>query len=476
MTMAKTLRQIEQDIKAGRDITENFIELKVGLSSVYFSLAGIEMAMNYYSHSEKENERIQDGAQNAATHGRLSGLDDLNRQLGGYIQAVFAGQISEKLGKEIRMFRKDIISLTKAILSYADTFTLYEYCLDRILPSFEENLKDIDNEETAKKLLTEMFAANDNLEINENVKLMVRTLPVRMTKNKFYDICHEALAAYIGSPRDSFDKMLYFIRSAAGLFDFSDTDERLETLYRFYKDVESKGFSDLTKDEATVLAERLKSIVRMSINSVEALRRFEEIANELLVLCHTMESADEGSKAEFFARKCVFDEAVSFYSRDSEPEMSEKVRYVFENIEGKLEYYIEMMQRYETLLDDISVFEAVKENRYLKVLGECRKLMSTSLFVELDDSPDNTILEEKVYEKQFAVLNNQLEDSAKKSMRMLFRARMAFTLSQLPVFFKNRTEVMKYMLSSLDSCSDTAEKLASVKCFLDALENPDGDM
>ncbi|MBP5159796.1 MAG: hypothetical protein ILP10_05795 [Lachnospiraceae bacterium] len=474
--MGKTLRQIEQDIKAGREINENFIELKVGLSSVYFSLAGIEMAMNYYSHSEKENEKTEDDGANPSMKGRLSGLDDLNRQLVGYINAVFAGQISEKLGKEIKLFRKDIIFLTKAILSYADTFALYEYCLDRILPSFEGDIKDIDNEETARKLLTEMFGGNDNFEINENVKLMVRMLPVRMTKNKFFDICHEALAAYIGAPRDSFDKMLYFIRSAAGLFDFSDTDERLETLYRFYKDVESKGFSDLTKDEAGLLADRLKGVVRKSINSVEALRRFEEIANELLVLCHTMQCADESSKAEFFARKSVFDEAMAFYAMDSEPEMSDKVKYVFENMEGKLEYYIEMMQKYESLLDDISGFDSIKGVPYLKVLEECRKLMSTSLFVELDEEPDGTPLSEETYEKQFEVLKAQLEDSSKKNSRMLFRAKMAFTLSQLPVFFKNRTEVMNYMLSSLDSCSDKAEKLASVRCFIDALEETGNEL
>ena len=40
---------------------------------------------------------------------------------------------------------------------------------------------------------------------------------------------------------------------------------------------------------------------------------------------------------------------------------------------------------------------------------------------------------------------------------------MANTLNKLPVFFKNHSEVMDYVLYSLNKCSDLAEKYACIE-------------
>lgn len=466
--MEKTIRQIEQDIKAGRDREENTKLLFSELAASYYELAGIELNMNFYSFSERFN-----GFEKRGIIRDLYNVQEMLDKTVELIKAAYSGGSVEAAYE----LRNKIIADTKLILSYADSFQLYEYCLDRVSPSFEEKLNPIDNENIGREILKEMFKSGDNMVINENIKLMVQSMPVRMAKGRFFDICRESLAEYIGAPADAFEKMMYFIRSSAGVDCFEEPDERFGDLYRIYKELEDTDFGKLTKEDYDDISGRLKDIVRKSMDAVEAMRSLEEVLNELLVVSMTRPYVGDDRKDGFNRLHPVFEEAVSFFEAEEEPVSSDEVTELFASLEGKLESSIELMERLEGSFD--SAAAAVSGADFLKEISDisdrCRILMSSSLFVELDEETDDAPLTEERFEKEFGVLEQDIADSLSRGCRLLKRARMAAVLYQIPVFFKNRTEVMNYLLGSLESCSDVAEKMAAIRHLLDALQESEYD-
>ena len=79
-------------------------------------------------------------------------------------------------------------------------------------------------------------------------------------------------------------------------------------------------------------------------------------------------------------------------------------------------------------------------------------------------------MDEALAEKEADTLINDLARIFKELDRAITRAIMGNTLNKIPVFFKNRTEVMEYILYSLDRCTDTYEKAACAEIIQGIME------
>ena len=64
----------------------------------------------------------------------------------------------------------------------------------------------------------------------------------------------------------------------------------------------------------------------------------------------------------------------------------------------------------------------------------------------------------------------ELTDRFKSTDRMITRAIMANTMELMPVYFNTHTEVMEYVLYSLNRCTDIAEKYASMEIIQGFME------
>lgn len=462
--MNKTFRQLEKDFAARRDVGENWDILRVRLSSCYYTLAGIELYMNYYTLCGRWSSWDK-----AVSPEKMFGAGELRGKIEECIDGIHGGK---DVTAEIEAVRETIISRTKAVLAYSDIFQLYEYVLNRLEPSYLESLQDIDNDETARQILNEIFANKDNFIINENIKHMVLSLPIRMTRQHFFDVMHEALSEYIGAPYDSFEKMLFFIRSSSGIKKSTTESPIFDELRSICSEFESADYRNLSKEQHAVLTEKLKYVVRLIIDSVEAFRALEEIANEILVMMHTKEEASDDAMLEVQNLHGIFTEAREM-TGGAESEITAGTRTLFESIEGRLEYYIENMQRLEMLLGKAGELDEINTDRRYRVLSDCRKLMSESLFVELDEDVRETPLEEKEFDDMVDELIDDFSERFETDSKLMMRARMAFALNQLPVFFKSRTAVMNYVREALESCHDVAEKLVAVRMFLDGIVQND---
>jgi hypothetical protein len=98
----------------------------------------------------------------------------------------------------------------------------------------------------------------------------------------------------------------------------------------------------------------------------------------------------------------------------------------------------------------------------LQILLLSQKLLSGSLFIELEEQEERTV-EEDTVEREKAALTEELALLFDGQDRMISRAVIANTINKMPVFFKDHTEVMNYVRYSLERCSDTFEKAACVE-------------
>jgi len=105
-----------------------------------------------------------------------------------------------------------------------------------------------------------------------------------------------------------------------------------------------------------------------------------------------------------------------------------------------------------------------------EALFMCQKLMSGSLFIDLDGENNDTALEEAYFVSQRDKIISDIKESFEGRDKMLNRAVMASVLSTLPVFFNNMNEVKDYVIAAFDSCRDEAEKLGSIEIINTIIE------
>ena len=102
-------------------------------------------------------------------------------------------------------------------------------------------------------------------------------------------------------------------------------------------------------------------------------------------------------------------------------------------------------------------------DKLLNTLLLCRDLLSGSLFIDLHKEKSYKTIDKERLQKEVDKLKDDLSAKFQNCDRMIMRAIMANTLNKLPVFFKNHSEVMDYVLYSLNKCSDLAEKYACIE-------------
>jgi len=102
-------------------------------------------------------------------------------------------------------------------------------------------------------------------------------------------------------------------------------------------------------------------------------------------------------------------------------------------------------------------------DQILQVLKHSGKLLSNSLFIDLEGEKEEVTVEEEMVEKEAKLLEDELSILFAEHDRVISRAVIANTINKMPVFFKNHTEVMEYIHYSLERCSDSYEKAACVE-------------
>ncbi len=429
------------------------------LYNAYYKAAFVKGTFEYYMLYEKEagkeavDQNVLDTIHSTFSYLLSGTMVDNNEQI-----------------ERVEALRMIIIEKMQVLTAYTDCLQIYEYVLNRLEQKYHP--EPLINEELfANKLFRYIFSVKDNMIVNENIKESIAQLPVRMTKNRYFDIIRQSIGLYKGSDKEALDAYLYMLRTAAMLYKPDGQDEYFleykEQLHQF----ETADYNALSEEEYHRLTNLLSNLAADLVEKTDFYVSVQELLNSIdtILISLTYMEKDEWDK-EVECRGVLSYVYHSFTNVliDSNIDMAEDMAEgKLTLLEGQQEKVHDIIQRVESRI--LNEYEKNTDKNLLN-LEKMGKLMSSSIFVDLDKKETS----DKVGDAEIEVATKQIVEELSKlfqqNSKFVSRAVMAATMGKMPIFFQNTEEVKSYIKNSLEQCSDCSEKNASMKILSDLMD------
>lgn len=467
--MKSKFKILVTDINREKELEARLPEYAAQLNSQYNCYATVKMSMNYYTMREMLSEQDEN-----SDAGKYFGL--LTELIKKHI--VGRTEVDEKAIETIRQLRANVEYKMKNLTAFADGYEIYEYVLNRIEAGIKGNVEQIDIEQLSANLFRYVFSENDTVVINSKLQLLMAQLPVRMTKNKFYDIVTNTLSIYKGGETSSVDEFSDMLRAAVLIQTPRGFETEYPFLYHVYCDLCEADYKHMEEGEFDSLQERLKQAAAIINNDVSVYMLLQEIINDTYTMLLTVGQAYEEN-----IRISGYKAAVSILdacaSSESMEEATESMFSEFMHIEGVQEDVYEnvmileaafddIRQRYETLLDSLVLQDSFER------LSTVSKLLSTSLFMDLDrdyGQGAGELADNAYIMKMRDALTFELSEAFEGKDRRVVRSMMAKLLASMPIFMNSQQEIKDYFDYVLENCKDDSELTACSKLVNELMED-----
>jgi hypothetical protein len=312
--------------------------------------------------------------------------------------------------------------------------------------------------------------------INEKIRAVLAQLPVRMTKTKFFDLLRESFTIYRGSSSDGLDSYLDRIKTSATIFSIEDTDDfsLLKSELSKFDDVD---YASITEDEFKNLTDHYRVISKYLEVYTNFYSIYQGLVNNIYT-CMICQKYNEDNKSDesielYKNLEVILSHLRECYDSGFTMDIDDEVSAGLICVEGVQEKSHELSMQLESgiidgLLDKYAE-EDVKVKEAIVDLKKCSKLVSNSLFMELEDVKTCEVTSEMI-EKITTALETELKELFRSSQKVYTRAVMANVLSELPVFFKDIAEVSEYVTNQFTSCGNESEKMACYAILSDIME------
>lgn len=483
--MNKHLRAVCMDIEKGQELDRSLPVFINQLINLYSQYAEVKFTIHYYTFYEYYTETFPNGWEEDGF------LEEFNLLLKEYFLCGEAGSKTEEGIARLHTLRNSCIKKMQVLTAYTDIFQVYEYVLNRIEHRFKEAEKEPSVEEFVQSAMAYIFDTQDNVVVNSKIKEVLGQLPIRMTKQRYFELLKSSIFLYKDGDKSALDSFLYMIKTCSMLYGAEEMKEypyllnlRKEFAGEKYKEITKERYEELTKllevsavyintrvDFYFGLQECINDLYVMLLSSpyiyMEGGYKLENLKGEMkyLILPQDMDKL----------RDIIGGVNNKFLARGAEPlgeEMEEKLSYT----EGKQEILMEEISKLEAYLPEVKgrygdLIEGLMLGPVFNSVLLSEKLLSSSLFIDLEKvDKEEKVQEEDITKTQDEVLS-ELSSLFSESERAVTRAIMANTLSKLPVFFKNQSEMKEYIESSLEQCQDQAEKTACIHIIQSFFDN-----
>ena len=465
--MNQMIKQISKDIRSGRLLEENIPKLLNRLANHYNTNTGVRLAMHYFSFYEA----FCDDEDSWSTAARET-TKQLNQIIKDHILHSQSGVEHEEAIQTIDAIRKDIMKRMDALTAFTDIFQTYEHVLNRLEYRFHGKVEAIEEEEFAKEILRYIFDSEDNMIINEKIKDIIGQLPIRMTKQKYFELLKNSINAYLGTDTSALDSYLYMLRTSAMLYQEEGMESLYPELWEKKEFLSHMAYKDISKENYKKALSILQAVTLFMEMETTLYYSLAEITNEVyaLLLCAPYEGMvpSETTAAEQAVLQ-ILHEINRNFLKSEKIELSEDLLEKFTDMEGiqeDMSFEIVTLEDalYEVKVNHKPLIDSLMLKPLLQVLLLSQDLLSNSLFINLEeDNTTENIVDEAKVNKETKALEEQLSVLFRNHDRMIGRAVMANTINKMPVFFVNHKEVMDYVLYSLERCSDEYEKSACVE-------------
>ena len=452
----ENIHSVIRNLKSRTALSKNLAAYPGFVKKPAFAFGTVNFVFSYISLLEKITDREAGNVVSGALSSMIASFSEL-------VSSYVSGEnVSVSSVEELR---QDNFSYMENKTEEADAFELAEHILNRKEHAFygETALPSSYSDEEAAENITNWVFRDGNDSANLKLSLLVQELPVRMTKNRFFELMTEGLSVYKASGETAFKDAISLLRSVSGLKELKDNENAAVFLQDLLSELRDKETSCLTKERFTELQTLLISTgadlnYRMDVSVL-----LEESMNAfLLMLCGGYSFTDPVMHP---AAGEIIRGLSDAGNRDSQIDFDEIYKKC-EALEGVSE------EAYQNMKESLSFLEFIRDkygddiekeglSETYDALNMISLLTSGSDFVILKDTKKlpETPLSEEIFRLKTTELMNELLLLFNGADKMFVRSVMGKIFGKLPVRFVSAEEAENYILSSLKACKDLPEKL-----------------
>ncbi len=459
------MKKIVGDILKKKNINENLVLYSNKYKELNNKYGLVRFAINYYTYYTmiSEDEGILE-------YGNKEYTDVINTAVSDLLQEK---DITENI-KKLEQVRTDIVNKMQDLTIYVDRFNIYEYALNRVEFRFRDSKYDglYSDEDITRKLMQFIFEDEDSVTVNNKISQVIGQVPVKLTKNKFFEFVSNGLSIYKGGTKESLKNFLYMLKTSAMLLNTDTMKENYPYLDETFKEFEEINFKDIDENQYKEMSGLLIKISEYIDDLVSANMTMQMLVNDLLMVMYTYcNKADDNVTVT--CEEIIRNTNTLFEGKFIAKSIDE-VESMFIDLEGVQEEVYPILSASD-ITDEIKKCYQIEieELGLLKdyeVIYKLPKLNSDSVFAELEVIEDTEEVDEKYLENKKSELFENYAEVFSKCDKMIKRAIMSATLAELPVFFNNISELQDFVYNNLALCSNKAEKLACIEIFNDIME------
>ena len=468
------------EISKNKNLESNLPIYASYMMDLYNKRAGVEFAMDYYTFQGMISDNV------TKDDYLLKYTKEFNDIIANYVLNIIVDDGREQAIAKIDSLRNNVYNVVEVLTCYADIFARYEYVINRCEYLFNEiktNSKYTD-EDFTREVMQYIFSEEDNAVVNSRICEIISELPLRMTKNKFFELLDGGMSVYKDTDKITIDDFIYSVETSA-MLKMPENMEHYTELFEIYNEIKAIDYKNITEKEYRDTAEKLNFAADYIERATDIFMILQGLINKAYVMVIAAPYVDTEDKEVKNSVDMIRNINENFYN-DEFITLEEKITDNFIFLEGVPEKIQNIIQSAEYVLDDVKkdkldIVKNIMADKIYLGLFLCEKLLSDSLFINLSaeynifeektvDKNDETDITEYLREKQDKLIT-ELTEFFNSNQKIVNKSVMSLVLSKLPVFFNNITEVQDYIYNSLNNCTNKAEKAACIEIINGLMEN-----
>lgn len=464
--MISKCKKLVTNINRKTDLERDLPEYAGLLTERYNYYATVKMCMNYYTIREMIGEEPDDSPLN-------KNLADITGLIQDHI--IERNPVTEHSLNKISELRNEIEYRMKNLTAFTDGFEIYEYILNRIEGRIKGKMQPVDIDQLSARMFRYVFSEKDTVVINSKLQLLMGQLPVRMTKNKFYDIITNTLSIYKGGEISSAEDFADMLRSAALISKPQGFESLYPELFNLYITLEQKDYKNINGPEYDSMVRKIEEAASFISREVSSYMLMQEVVNDVYTIILSIDDSFENNMLNKGYKAAVSILKACLYC-DSIDEISDATMDLFVELEGVQEEVYESIVILETAFDDIRkgdalILDELKLTENFDRLDTIEKLMSTSLFVDLKGK---TTSKEAVADSDYIMnlrdtITDEFANLFKNKDRQVIRSIMCKILASMSIFLNSQQEIKDYFDYVLENCKDESELMACNKLICEII-------
>ncbi len=461
--MKSTCKKIVTDINRDKDLLETIPKYVDMLKGQYNLYSVVKLCLNFYTI----REMLEDGT-NVTDF-----KEDYDKVSTLLTKALLECQdISQDDIKIIDDLRNSVEYKMKLLTSYTDGFEIYEYILNRLEAGIKNTAEEVDVELLSNKMFQYVFSENDTVVVNSKLQILMSQLPVRMTKNKFYDVVANTLSIYKGGEVSSVDDFVDMLKTAVLINKPEGFETEYPELYDVYKRLEETDYKNIDEGTFDRLVMDVNQGAEYITQQVSFYMLFQEVINDTYtILLTTMDKSKKSENESYKSAVKIIDTCINSFTEDS----AEDLMDAFMSLEGAQENVYENVMILETVLDDVELKSDDMTDDIKKEITKLRtveKLVSSSLFIDLKKSmkTESRIADSEYINGLKEELTNSFAEYFKDKSMVVVRSIMCKILAAMPIFLDTQQEIKNYFDYVLCNCKNDSELTACNKLVCEIIE------